>query len=141
MSQLGNIEREMGQLSIPSDIGRNLLEGEIVIRDPVNPYEANLPGAITEDVFGVVDELEGAEAGQAHPARFMRRGERRVRIQDNAAVTLYAELTASATDAGAAVTAIATGHRFARALEAIGAPTTDQFIICEIYADGPPSIV
>lgn len=136
MSQLGNIEREMGQLSIPSDIGRDLLESEIVIRDPVNVFEANLPGAITDDVFGAVDELEGAVAGQAHPARFMRAGEREIRIQDNATITLYADIMPSASDAGSAVTATIGGHIFGRALEAISSGTTNQSINCEIFADG-----
>lgn len=134
------IEPIVGQLSIPSDFGRDLLNNEIVIRDPVNEFEANLNGAITDDVFGVYNEIEAAEPGQAHKARFLRRGESLVRIQDSHSVTKYAFLTASASDPGSAVTAASTGHRFAQALEASPA-TVGQFIRCEIFADGPPSIV
>lgn len=135
--QTGNILREMGQLSIPSDIGRDLIESEIVIRDPVNAFEANLPGAITDDVFGVLDEVDGADEGQAHPARFLRAGERRVRIQDNETVVLYALLNASTVTPGAAVTATTGGHVFGRALQAIGSGDVDQFVMAEIFADGP----
>ena len=131
------VTREAGQLSIPSDIGRDLLEGEVVIRDPANYNEANLPSAITNDVFGVLDEPAGAAAGQELPARFVRAGQRKVRIQDNATLALYALLQPSASDAGSAVTATTGGHVFARALEAIGSGTTDQYALCEIFADGP----
>lgn len=139
-TQTGNMPNIVGQLSIPSDVARTIIEGEVVIRDPANPFEANLPTAITEDAFGVLDEIDGADPGQAHPARCVRRGERKVRIQDNATIVLYARLMPSASDVGSAVTAASTGHVFGRALEAIGSGTTNQFVNAEIWADGPEDI-
>lgn len=132
----------IGQLSLAEDFPRPLLNFEIVIRKAGagNFAIADFPAAIVDDVYGVYDEINAATPGQAHPARFMRRGETKVRVQASHVVADRALVAASASDEGSAVTAASTAHAFGRALEA--APgDAEQFIRIELFADGPPHIV
>lgn len=133
-----------GQLSLPSDLGRDVLDGEILIRDPVNVYEGNLPTSSSDVVYGVIDDINGGEAAQTMPLRLMRVGERRVRIQDNATVADRDLLSPSSSDTGsAAPQSLVGGRPFARALEAITSGGTAQYvqaaIECDIGADGLPA--
>lgn len=135
-----SIEREAGQLSLPSDLGRDILRGECAIRDPVNEFEANFPGAITDDVFGIYNEEFGdGEPGHEHPVRFLRQGEMNIRLQDNAAVPKYSRIMPSASDAGSGTLATTGAHVFARSLE-VSPATTPQFVRCELFAAGVPFI-
>jgi len=102
---------------------------------PLPGDDADLPTAITESAFGVVDEPAGGNVDQVQPLRFLRSGERNIRAQDSAVIAAGADLMMSASDVGSAVTATSTGVIFATALEASPA-TAPQFIRAEVHCLG-----
>ena len=122
-----------GLVLIPT-LARDVLEGEVMIR-PLPGDEADLPTAITETAFGIVDEPAGGNVGQVQPLRFLRSGERNIRAEDGATIAAGADLMMSASDVGSAVTATSTGVIFARALEA-SPVATPQFIRADVHCLG-----
>lgn len=123
-----------GQLKLPSDIGRSVLRGECLVRDPVNYYEGNLPASQQDFIFGFVEDEAGGDAGQLEPVRLLRRGEMDVRIEDNLTVAVGNWLEPSPTDAGS-LRVWSGGTPVARCQVAITSGTTDQYTRCEIFCD------
>lgn len=130
-------EVRLGQLSA-TGLARVVLDGEILVNTTRGTLAAALPTAIGDACYGVVHDTGGADpAFDEQPVRILRRGEKRVRFEDNATVAVGALLMPSAADAGAWVTAAGTGARpQAIALQAISSGTTEQYIRAEIFCDG-----